>query len=371
MVTFPGADRAATLPVSVLTGFLGSGKTTVLRHILTDYRMARTAVVINEFGEIGLDHALIERSGDGFVELKSGCVCCTIRGDLIDTLRRLYFRCAKGEIASFDRVVIETTGLADPAPILQALIADPILDAYFHLEAVITTVDAVNGPATLDRQIEAVKQAAVADRVLITKSDLTQPALVAELALRLQRLNPTATLHTVENGVIDPSLLFDGTVFDPARKTASVAAWLRDDHLAMSAAPEHHHDHGHGHGHDHNHDHGAHDHPAPDVTRHDAHISSFAVIRERPLRWDQLSAWLNSLIELRGEDLLRFKGIFNLVESPDRPIVVHGVQGIVHPPVALAAWPDADRRSRLVFITRDIDRSVIDQTLTLFDVEGP
>jgi G3E family GTPase len=365
MTTFPGADQAATIPVSVLTGFLGSGKTTVLSRLLRDKRMARAAVVINEFGEVGLDHVLVEQSGDGIVELQSGCICCTIKSDLIDTLRTLYFRRARGEIMSFDRVLIETTGLADPAPILQALMADPILSAYYHLEAVIATVDAVNGDSTLDQHQEAVKQAAVADRLLVTKTDLVEPAEVAQIIQRLTVLNPTAPILTVRQGEVDPALLFQPARYDPAAKSAAVRDWLRDEALIDH---DYYHDR---HNHDHSgHDHAghSHDHSKPDVNRHDERIRSFAVVREQPISWASLTAWLDLLVGMRGDDLLRVKGILNLTDSPGRPIVIHGVQQVFHPPVALDRWPSDDHRSRIVFITRDIDPAMIEDTLMLFDI---
>lgn len=368
MTTFPGTDHSATIPVSVLTGFLGSGKTTVLARLLRDKRMARAAVVINEFGEVGLDHLLVEKSNDSVIELQNGCICCTVKNDLIDTLRTLYFQRARGEVLSFDRVLIETTGLADPAPILQALIADPILSAYYHLETVVSTVDALNGDSTLNNHEEAVKQAAVADRLLVTKTDLVDQLTVAKLVQRLTILNPTAPILPVRDGEVDPALLFAAAArYDPSAKSAAVRDWLRDEALVDHDVNHAHSHAGHEHlGHEH-HDHD-HDHAKVDVNRHDDRIRAFAVVRDKPISWASLSSWLELLIGMRGEDLLRVKAILNLSDSPGRPVVVHGVQQVFHPPVALDAWPSDDHRSRIVFITRDIDPAMIEDTLMLFDI---
>src|SRR5215468_8164237 len=219
------SEAASRIPVTLLTGFLGSGKTTVLNHVRKQPEMAATAVIINEFGEIGLDHLLVEKaSDDDMVMLQSGCLCCTIRGDITDTLVNLFVSRAKGKI-NFVRAVIETTGLADPAPIVHALISDPIVAERYMLDGVVTTVDAVNGAGTLDRQPEALKQAAVADRLLLTKTDLADANAVAALEARLAALNPAATIAPVAQGVVDPAVLFDLGLFDPDRKTVEVQRW--------------------------------------------------------------------------------------------------------------------------------------------------
>jgi len=339
------------LPVSVLTGFLGSGKTTVLNHLTQQAGMSRTLVLINEFGEVGLDHDLVTYSKDDVViEMSSGCLCCTIRGDLAKTLREAPGRFARGGKLWFDRVVIETTGLADPAPILHTLMTDPAVAQRYRLDAVIATVDAVNGSDTLDRQTEAVKQAAMADRLLLTKADLSDRDGLSSLQERLRTLNPAAPQIIAENGAADPALLFGAGLYDPKTKSPDVQNWLQAEAYGEP--------HAHGHGSDgHNHSHHQHD-----VNRHDAHIKALCLTIDDPIRGDTLDAWLELLLLFRGADFLRIKGIIN-VAGCDGPTVIHGVQHIFHPPITLDEWPSEDRRSRIVFITRDIDESVLRDTL--------
>ncbi len=341
------------LPVSVLTGFLGSGKTTVLNHLTRQAALSRTLVLINEFGEIGLDHDLVAHSKDEVVvEMSSGCLCCTIRGDLAKTLREAPGRYARGGELWFDRVVIETTGLADPAPVLHTLMTDSAVARRYRLDAVIATVDAVNGGDTLDRQIESVKQAAMADRLLLTKADLSARFVLSKLQDRLRLLNPAAPQIIAENGAVDPTLLFDAGVYDPKTKSPDVQKWLK----AEAYGGPHGHDHGSA-GHDHPHHH-------HDVNRHDAHIKSFCLTIDDPILGDALDAWLELLLMFRGADFLRIKGIIS-VAGLDGPMVVHGVQHIFHPPLRLNEWPSEDRRSRIVFITRDIDESVLRDSLRM------
>ncbi len=347
------------IPVSVLTGFLGSGKTTLLGHLLRHPDFARTAVVINEFGEVGLDHELVEASEESFIQLQTGCLCCTIRGDLSLTLEDLLRRREAGSVPRFERVVIETSGLADPAPILHALMTGEALAARLALAGVVATVDAVNGAATLDRQPESVKQAAMADRLVLTKTDLAAADPDA-LRARLAALNPAAPVLRAEHGRIDPAALFDAGLYDPAGKTPEVARWLAAEAHDAAQARAHHHDDDDD---DHHHRH------AHDPNRHDAHISTFCLTRDRPIRAVALALFLETLAEHRGADLLRVKGILNIAESPERPAVIHGVQHVFHPPAWLDRWPSEDRRSRLVFITRDIPRAWIEQLLDALDAE--
>jgi len=307
----------------ILTGFLGSGKTTLLGHLLRRPEFARTAVIINEFGEIGLDHELIEASEDSVIELQTGCLCCKIRNDLATTIHDLLSRRDEGAIVPFTRLVIETSGLADPAPVLQTLMTDAAIAARVVLGGVLTTVDAVNGADTLAHEVISAKQVAVADRLLLTKTDLAgaQPALMR----RLKELNTTAPVQTVRHGEIDGHDLCNGRLFDSLTKSMELRAWLGPE-----TADAHHH------GHD--------------------GIDTFALVRGEPLRAVTLTLFLEALAEHCGADLLRLKGIANILESPERPAVIHGVQHVFHPPTWLPGWPSEDRRSRLIFIVRGIPR---------------
>jgi G3E family GTPase len=341
-------EPSSLIPVTLLTGFLGSGKTTVLNHVLKQPDMAATAVIVNEFGEIGLDHLLVEQSSEDVVLLNSGCLCCTVRGDIVDTLTNLFVDRVKGKIPYFTRVAIETTGLADPAPILHTLMTDPIVAARYMLDGVVTTVDAVNGAGTLDKQPEAVKQAAVADRLLLTKTDLAKPEAQQRIEARLQALNPSAPIVPVANGAVDPARLFNIGFYNPATKSVDVRRWLRDEAFET----------------DHNHEH---EHEHPDVNRHDDRIRAFCITRERPISWAALSAWLDGLATMRGDDLLRLKAVVALSDRPDQPVVLHGVQHLFHSPVLLPEWPSEDHRTRMVFITRDLPQEAIETTLAAFE----
>ena len=359
------------VPVTILTGFLGSGKTTLLRHLLGRPELARTAVIVNEFGEIGLDHLLVADAKEDIVELNSGCLCCTVRGDLIETLGRLEARRRADGKEAFDRIVVETTGLADPAPIIHTLTTHERLAANYRLDGVVTVVDAANGAGTLDRHQESVKQAAMADRLVLSKTDLEEGQAGRQgLEERLRGLNPAADIIAGGPDSVSPRQLFDAGLYDPSTKAPDVARWLREEAYETGPQDGSHHDHhhaGHDHGHDHDHHHGhdhghGHDH-SHDPNRHDDRIQAYCIVREEAISSAAFSLFVEILTMNRGPDLLRVKGIVKLAEEPDRPAVVHGVQHVFHPPVRLDAWPDEDRRTKLVFITRDIPRAWIDRLL--------
>ena len=355
-------DPEEPLPVSVLTGFLGSGKTTLLSHLLRAPELKDAAVLINEFGEVGLDHHLLRKLDETTVLLDSGCLCCTVRDDLVTALRELFWKRRNGEVPRFTRIVIETTGLADPAPIIHTLMRDPLCQHVYRLDGVIATVDAAIGGDTLDRHPEAVKQAAMADRLVLTKADLASAEGVTVLHRRLRALNPAAPIVVAHEGVTEAAALFDAGLYDPKTKTLEVQRWLNAEAYAAHEA------HGHEHRHDHGHDHD-HEHAAPDVNRHDDHIHAFCLFYDRPLVWERFAAWVETIVLAHGPNLLRMKGLLN-VAGEERPVAVHGVQHLFHPPVQLDAWPDADRRSRIVLIVRDVERAFFERTLASFN-EGP
>ncbi len=339
------SEIPGSTPTTILTGFLGSGKTTLLRHLLDHPEVSDTAIIVNEFGEIGLDHLLVAEGDEDVVLLNAGCLCCTVANSLGETLNDLYFRRAKGELPPFRRVVIETTGLADPAPILHLLMADRMITPNFRVDGVVATVDALLGSGQLDEHVEAVKQAAIADRIALTKTDLAAPGTTASLRERLGRLNPGAPILDAPHGELAPGFILDIGPFDPDGKSADVADWLAAETYRDEHAP---HDHGH------------------DVNRHDYRIRSFSVYFDTPVSWAGYASWVDLMREFKGANLLRVKGLV-AIEGSSRPYLVQGVQHVFSSPVRLAAWPSEDRRSRLVFIVRDLDRSLVERSLVALE----
>jgi G3E family GTPase len=329
----------APIPVTLVTGFLGSGKTTLLQRLLRDPAFADTAVLINELGEIALDHQLLERIDETMVVLKSGCVCCTIRGELAAAIKNLHEQRELGLVPPFWRLVIESTGLADPFPILSTVRADPVLRHHFKLANVITTVDAVNGMRQFDDHPESVKQAAVADRLIVTKTDLATTDAAASLAARLRRLNPVAPLLP-GTAAIDAGALLSGDAFGDAG--TATTNWFPDNmplHDEEHAQGDHHH--------------------------HHNEIRAVALTVAEPLDWAAFGVWLTMLLHRHGDAVLRVKGILNIVDA-ETPVALHGVQQLVHAPKHLEAWPDADRRSRLVFIVKGLEPAAIERSLRRF-----
>ena len=353
------------IPVSILTGFLGAGKSTLLNRILRDPDTSDTAVIINEFGEVGIDNFLVETSGDTLVELSNGCLCCTVRGELVETLAGLMDSIQTGRLKPIRRVVIETTGLADPAPVMQSVMGNPVVAQNFELDGVVTLVDAVNGLATLDRHQEAVKQVAVADRLVISKQAMAEAAEVAALKSRLAALNPRAPMVDGDRAEAGTAAILENGLYDPATKIADVDRWLRDE---IAHDHEHHHDEGHHHDHHHDaHGHHHHHHHHHDISRHGENIRSFSIIHDEPIDPMALEMFVDLLRSAHGEKLLRMKAVVALADNPERPLILHGVQSIFHPPQRLPKWPEgSDRRTRMVLITQDLPESFVADLFAAF-----
>jgi G3E family GTPase len=326
-------------PVTVLTGFLGSGKTTVLNHVLADPRFSDTAVIVNEWGAVPIDHALVRTASENVVVLPSGCICCRVAGDLVRTLRDLHHGRAGRAIPEFRRVVIETTGLADPAPLLASLIELPLVAARFALSGVIATVDAEHGMATLDAHAEAVKQVAMADRLVVTKADRASQATLAALDARLARLNPGARRLRADHGRVDAAALLDAGLYQGEARAPDATGWLNAGAYRRMGARG--------------------------ASTHDAHIASFVWSAAEPLAWEDLETALATLLDVCGARVLRLKGLAHIAGEPG-PRALHAVQHTLYPSARLASWPDADRATRLVFITRDLEEAQAAQILDSF-----
>lgn len=345
------------IPVLIVTGFLGSGKTTLLNRLLSQPSMAGTLAIINEFGEVGLDHLLLEVTEERMALLESGCICCTVRDDLVQTLLDVDNRRRAGTL-HVDRVIIETTGLADPAPILHALMADDRLEATYDIETVVTLVDAVSGAASLASFQEARKQLAYADQVILTKGDIASAAEHDEARNAITAGNPSARVREVSAGEISADLLLQGAFSRRAQDAEALAEWSSEVERLIARAIK----------------------PGGGHERHtcDAHcdhvhtdVSTYAFTFEQPVDWRLFCEWLDNLAALKGPDLLRLKGIVHIAQDRERPMVIHCVQHVFNRPRQLEAWPSSDRRTRLVFIVKNIDREVIERTLVKFVALDP
>jgi G3E family GTPase len=345
------------ITISVLTGFLGSGKTTLLSRILKDPRMEHAIVIINEFGEVGLDHMLVESSQENIVQLNNGCMCCTIRGDLADTIKDIMKRRKEGNIPEFDRILIETTGLADPTPIVHTILTDEVLSGFFQAGGVVTVVDAECGWDTLDNHSESIKQAAIADSVIFTKTDIADPDKAAKLEERLRTINPGAKYYISSAADFDPVILFESGLFDVSSKKPEVQAWINSEAYGEKASK------------------------APrlftpvnpssiklDPSIHKDPVESYVIIRDKPFSSMAIGLLIMFLEQLQNSEILRMKGIIHLEDTPDTPLVIHGVQHVFHPPVLLEKWPDeTDKRSKIVFITKNVPKAAIEELFDALD----
>ena len=351
----PSSERLQPIPLTVITGFLGAGKTTLLNRLLAAPELSEAAVIVNEFGDVPLDHLLVANVADDVVELSSGCLCCTVRGELVSTLEDFLRRLDNGRLQRLSRVVIETTGLAHPAPILHAVMLHPYLVKRFRLDGVVTLVDAVNGMQTLDEHAEALAQAAVADRIVLTKTDLLdRPEDAEPLRARLRAINPLARILDANRGEAEVPALLGAGLYDPETRIANVRQWLGENATDAPTPGPHHH------GHDHDHDH------SHEVNRHSDSVRAFTLETDRAIEVHALDMFLELLVESHGPKLLRVKGIVKLADDPERPVVLHAVQHVLHPPVRLPQWPDGSRTSRLVFIVDGLPEGFVRSLFNAF-----
>ncbi|WP_336799149.1 CobW family GTP-binding protein [Kaistia sp. MMO-174] len=355
-------DGDSRITANVLTGFLGAGKTSLLKRLLALPSLSGTAVIINEFGEVGLDHLLVEAIDDDIVLLKSGCICCNIRTDLKDALLSLFERSRNGEIPRFSRIAIETTGIADPAPIVATLSADPMLRHHFRVGNIVTVVDVPNGQSNLDGFVESQRQVAVADRIIVSKSDISPAEDTARLRARLEALNPAAEILELDETMQPDDALFMRDIHDSSARGAEVARWLKAETRALDAHGHHHH-HGHDHGHSH---HQAHEH---DINRH-GDIRAFVLKGDAPLSWARFGLWLSMLLNRHGGEILRLKGLLD-IEGNDSPVVIQGVQHLIHKPMHLDHWPAGVNGTHLVVIAKGLDPALVERSFRAFNGLSP
>ena len=333
-------DYSALIPVNVISGFLGSGKTTLLKQLLTSPALPETAILINEFGEVGLDHQLVQHVSESTLLLDNGCLCCAMRGDLQQALRDLFSQRERGEIPEFKRLVVETSGLADPAPIAYTILVEPVIQYHFRLGNVVTVIDAINGMSQLAEFEEAVKQVALADRLVISKTDLAEPEQIQQLQRKLTSLNSLAPINKAiagEGADVQALLLEDAFESDTDVRLREVQRWLDDSESESEIAHQ-----------------------------HTDGVSSFCVLVDQPLDWTAFGVWMTMLLNRYGDKVLRIKGLLN-VAGLTTPVLINGVQHIVHPPTHLEAWPDQDQRSRVIFIVRDISEQRLKASLSVFN----
>lgn len=375
MKTLPQENSHTRLPIHIITGFLGSGKTTLLNQLLPQSAMQRTVVIVNEFGEIGIDHLLVKATTEDMIMLEGGCLCCSVRSDLLNSLEDLFHRREEQIIPKFEQVLVETTGLADPAPILRTLINDPFIAAHYRLDVIVTTVDAWYGAQQLNDHDESVKQAALANHLVLTKIDLVDTTTLETLKRRLRYFNPTALIHEINlnKHQLSATTLFNTGYYNPKNQQFNIENWLQADiylehqnrcyeKLPHSSSPPPFSPHQ---------DDNFHEHISEIPVQHDAYIKTFCIEHSEPLSWLTLERWIQQMTRLRGKDLLRVKGIAYTVET-DLPVVIQGVQHIFQAPVTLEAWPSEERRSQIVFITRNIEKDMIERLLhTLINSKTP